>query len=598
MTLSLNPQCCCGGAGVVRTFDTFASLRLAEPEWDTWTNAACWQNPPGGTFESGHPLRTMSIYGGTLGFDRKVYWVIGYIGHDPTPDFAGAIENIDLRTCSNGVSTRTEMIDDATAAAILFDSYPADPGTLNNPFAAWCGHSVDVGEPQTDRLYGYTRFYDGDVNDQTFIGWSTIYDGTDYQEEFTITGGPAIPATMNVQEGVCFTIRRTGFTELEFQAGGSTYATMDGALLNDSVNARSATAEIGGQRLAIVDFLTGPKLVIVANGADYDDQYVEFEVLEGEGSEEEEVVYHPVSIGWDVVARNVVVVWRRALAGVWPTLVTYIANPLAVGNIIGQTGVQVFHCFGIGVGYGADGAPVFWHVVIPGKLPRALEFEEGHVEPPPTEPDCSGLDECVSDTEAYVTPFAFTDYSEGPDSWLLGINGTIGVDSTRFWTLNSALYFEFHLPNETGVYYYSTGNLYTLGDYAEAQASGRRIQYDEFEPSAFDPVTFEHYVYKMDVEFECIDGRVYFKSIELFYEEFMGWDGGNDPPATNGTFSQVFQGSGFLVDHILTGVASGCRSGNPVVRIEFSPADPGSGILIAVNGDEQSFMAMGRIDIQ
>lgn len=185
--------------------------------------------------------------------------------------------------------------------------------------------------------------------------------------------------------------------------------------------------------------------------------------------------------------------------------------------------------------------------------------------PPPEPTDCTGLDDCDPMPDATFDMFGWEDYDE---PFTVGF---LGLDGTYHWHLSN-LNLQFFMPS-VGVLpgsYSFEFELYTPGTYTTAVADGIFVRDADFDASGFDPVLYEHYAYKLELQIKCTgDGTVEIEWINIHYEEFISYNGGPPTPTTNGTFMAQFSTPTFLTT-VIEGQAYVCGSGVTVAEIEYS----------------------------
>ena len=596
--------CCCGGPGFTRLyvsaggfgggFNSLGGVRPINPtddlashtqtkHWPCWTVG--WYLPgvranyageaTGGVLRA---LAAGSDYGYVLHhmiFNTKAKAMIhgarGVYSLELVKDCELADPTETVPRLSGGASLNLELISAEDGAVIIDAAYPA--GT-------WTFRTAGFSGGNNDRLYGFNVYADAilGAGDAHFKAWSVLYDGTDYTEEFVLDNdgsGSAIPTTMNVVETSIFCTNVNDDGDLEVYENGSIVATMDGSVGENNAN---AVSRIDAQLLAIVGSVAGGAaiLCVVADGESTNDQEVTFIATE----EETPVEYFPIGLGYDPEKRCPVVVWDRGtyLGG----YMTYITKPITPGNILGQDGVKVYANWP-SLGYNAFGfqpddgfwnvfrypAPVFWGVVIPGRMPRPLTVTGGVIEqpPPPTpEPNCDGLGGC---DEMLLTLWlsGFTNYTEITTDGGFPLGNLI----TEWFGENLNIVVE--LPYKAGSYTFEIPlvevdefGIPITGDYDDPGILIRRR-------TAEDDTTYpppdnkrEDWAYTLRVTVTCASGRVTISPLSYDYQVFQGTTGGDTWPTFVGTDTTQLG----LVDTDLPGASlDNCSTGYMGAIVEY-----------------------------
>lgn len=559
--LALNPQCCCGGPGITRAADAFGGpsgcFRFINATDDldggNTRRWPCWCVPYYGTIPefsggSGDFPRVVSnetfngswFTASTLGFNDNINAVIyasilsSYVlpytyftsdGEQP------AVIAAKLNTCAlypgyhvtgGGLSEFDILVNAEDSRAILLASIPAGTWDIGT-WATWGGTTAT-------RLYGSSRW--AASGEAHFKVWSTLYDGSDYQEHFTIDKfdeefGDA-PYTMNVCAGVVFSVASDGAYE-----DGSLLGGMTGLGSTGAVGKRPGSL----QRL----ILSAAGLTVFEASGNVTTNAVRFVILD---DDDEEVEYSPLNIAYDERVKALAVSWGLAggFGGIGFELpyTTYITKDIVPGNIIGQDGVHVYANYpsgrceddpnsffgGGGVWDLAWHTPNQWAVVISGKLPRPTLIVGGHVEPPPPPPppppNCDGLTECAEIPDCTLSIFDVDDYTEiiSDGSFFGEFDGC-----TAHWE-GSNLDGSYTIPYFTGSYAFRIDLATVDGGDPEAtdlRANGIRIRYDTDVPGH--PGRYrEFWVYAIQVALTCTDGEVTIDYIEFDYAMLFGDD--------------------------------------------------------------------------
>lgn len=312
-----------------------------------------------------------------------------------------------------GASPNVELISAVDGAAIIDGASTGSPVFKYGAFAG----------ATNERLYGFSfanySYYGPATGNYKFKAWSVAYDGTDFVDEFELSGDsgsgdPLSPVCMNVVDGDIWCISRQGVApgDLLIYRNGSLHATMDRPTGDIFPLSHNAVTAIGAGRQAFVawnvlDFGNTLRLSIVADGEALDDMRVRLITYLADA--EDDIEFFPQTVSWDPDKKCAVVVWGNPT---WGGYISYITKEIEPGNIVGQDGVLFYGAFA-SVGYdpGSHLAAAFsltdldytysnaksWGVVIPGRMPQPLEVVEGNIvdpPPPPPEKTCDGLTEC------------------------------------------------------------------------------------------------------------------------------------------------------------------------------------------------------------
>lgn len=600
MTLALAPQCCCGGPGIARVpyqgpavLDQLSvTLRYVYPATDVYDTFythhwPCWAWPrlfgSGGidTDYTGWQTLTNAIFsplsGTILGYDYQKNWLIY------TPDNYTSVYALQVGACDTGESPVSTLIDGATGASILAGTVPG--GATSIDFNGWVGA---VG----GRIFGQSRYTESGT--LKLKVWSVLYDGTDYQVEFTIaeSGGHFPPACVTTQTDHLITQMSMGGSppDIRIYDNGSLVDTYSHAGVTGADGYVDSTLKFGSQYLSL--FTSGKLLLIESGTADL----VQFVASEG-GID---VDYTPKAMAYDPTKRAIVITWRDE-TGYGPGYTTYSYKPLSAGNIIDQDGTRIYANWYAGQGFSAPGAS-FWvrsplpaGVAIPGKLPQALTVTAGVIEPPPPDPpkpvDCTDLTDCAYEynLKALVWFTKFVDsLGWGPIVSTYGSNFYVDFLHER---LNA--YYGFRLAENTdpwGGGYVSTTNPYWFycplgedGNYADPG-----ILFTDF--SYVDPNwRREDYIYGIYLKVTCSGDELTIDEIHFLFHGFLG-DITNSTPGWD--WPQVFGSDSIspTLDGSAKGSATPCH-GNTFAAFTY-PFDYGYGTVgdFSVADDTQIFV--------
>ncbi len=580
MGLVLAPQCCCGRPGFLRDSATYAFAFVHPSELDQFgrlTQWAQWMVPwyaetlPGYDYHGEqHPSEIIQptwgrhVMGYDPGRERIIY---ATTANDLYYGSLGGVAAVPLGEMLLGTAPPVTLIGDAAGLAILEGTKPSG-GSTSYAVARWSAYSAD-------RLYGFTRWTDYAAGTTVFKAWSTALGGDDYQVAFEIvesSSGAAAPVSMTVIDGqihACRALNNNAGTEI--LANGAAVATIPGggAFLNDA-----AIVDLAGQLFALghESPFVFRAVFLLEDGIPAIARRLQFVAIE----DGYEVEYAPTGMGWDVREQAIVASWAQR--NVWSPgqsarYVTYIRQPLTPGNIVGQTGVDIYNTFQSGGDVREwPHSPRGWGVVISGKLPQPLEVIAGVIEPPPPppppQPTCDPIADCETPMVLGAALSELADVAEGP-----GVDEYGNAYACKTWLYANFLRgFEFHQVSELG------GECagYVGGPYNFWADTGLANNYNDpgilllhydFDNPA---VKREFYVYGIGLAGWCSEGKFQISNMAILVQEFNqpSPSGGQWPPAA-ATYKFCIT-PGIYIDDLSSSGATLSPCSSNIFRARFS----------------------------
>lgn len=616
MPLARGPQCCCGGPGFLRVdaghlfFN--AAHDCADGKLKRWP---CWFHPfvldasfnpyigdrpgkgPRCRIPWGDPTYIQQ-WGPCIGYDyrtQQLFWsgTMRYVdagSHWST--FGGdGLYSAKLDSCSlgfepvdgvdfNGGWMDGQIVLDSPALSSLYEStiptgyefnipttLPGNPGGL---LVAYSG--VDSG-----RLWGMTYAWKF-TEDSHLIGWSTAFDGTDYQEVFHRTKDSLhafdLAKTVNVCSGslYSFDLYPAGVT---LYKDGSSQGHMTGASpfficaakrrVSDQIiiceNPLTGSGGFGGAGSGLTS--TG-KAFIFSSGDTAASQQLSCVIV---NDDEEEIELIPIGMAYDEEKDCIAIKWRYPWWIGWGTVpppwiggqvfCTYLNGDVSPGNLLEQDNVIFYgqfpledYSWGTFNGwlsslYNSTPYPLNWGYIISGRMPDPTKVTAGHVEPPPPPPpeppSCDPLILCEDPPNLHGGFSAFenfdsVDVSSNVYHWYMSVLN-LGFELEYQYTSGGTMVFTKR--------YVNTGDLFNY--------SNPGIQFGWMDSNSGAEFDVEYYMTAIEMGVKCLDGYMRLHFLNIYFQEF------SDPTGAQSPLGETYwQG---LPDTDGPGLVDGCRSG-------------------------------------